>query len=105
MDISVKRVQDFRRDFLSDFYITIFDGPSCQIWLSAPKSRERNYISRVFDFLMVALWGLLSSILRWLTMPENSAENSVKSLDPPISICGVFKVGYIARLETFEQYP
>ena len=64
LGIGVEGVQNYIAAFLSDFYITIFEGPSGHIWLSAPRSLTRNSISLVFDLSMVALWGLLSSVLR-----------------------------------------
>ena len=46
-------------------------------WLFVPTSRERNSIYVVSDFATVALWGLLSSVVRELTLPENSAKSFV----------------------------
>ena len=66
LGIGVEGVQNFIATFLSAFYITIFECPSGHVWLFAFGPLTRNSISWVSDFAMVALWGLLSSVVRRL---------------------------------------
>ena len=79
LGIVVEGEQNFIATILSDFYITIFEGPSGHIWLCAPKSLTRNSISWVFDLSMVALG--VSCLPFWGGLPVRDRSVEFRFLD------------------------